>query len=80
MKKCFSSIVPIQKGDKFSLMQCSKNELEYKQMKQIPYTFIVGSLMYAQTYTKPDISLLLGCLVDIKTIQEWITEKLQRKY
>ena len=33
MKKCSSSIVPIHKGDKFSLMQCPKNELERKQMK-----------------------------------------------
>ena len=28
MEKCSSSVVPIQKGDKFSLMQCPKNELE----------------------------------------------------
>ena len=47
MKKCLSSVVPIQKRDKFSLMQCPKNKLEQKQMEMIPYASIVGSLMYA---------------------------------
>jgi len=32
MEKCSTSVVPIQKGDKFSLMQCSNNELERKEM------------------------------------------------
>jgi len=34
-------------GDKFSLMQCPKNDMEWKQMENIPYAFVVGSLMYA---------------------------------
>ena len=62
MEKCSSSVFPIQKGDKFSLMQCPKNELERKQMEQIPYASMVGSLMYAQTCTKPDISFVVGML------------------
>ena len=33
MDKCSSSVVPIQKGDKFSLNQCPKNELEHSQME-----------------------------------------------
>jgi len=47
MDKCSASPVPMQKGDKFSLMQCPKNDLERKQMKNIPYASVVGSLMYA---------------------------------
>ena len=47
MEKCSASVVPIQKGDKFSLKQCPKNELECSQMEQISYASIVGSLMYA---------------------------------
>ena len=62
MDKCSASVVPIQKGDKFSLNQCPKNELEHKQMEQIPYASIVGSLMYAQTCTRPDISFAVGML------------------
>jgi len=30
MDKSSASPVPIQKGDKFSLMQCPKNDLEHK--------------------------------------------------
>ncbi|KAF3623665.1 putative carboxylesterase 13-like [Capsicum annuum] len=62
MEKCSSGPVPIQKGDKFSLNQCPKNDLERKQMKDIYYTSIVGSLMYAQTCTRPDISFVVGML------------------
>ena len=62
MEKCSSSVVPIQKGDNYSLMQCPKNELERKQMEQIPYASIVGSLMYAQTCTRADISFAVGML------------------
>ncbi|KAL0541214.1 hypothetical protein IC582_021255 [Cucumis melo] len=62
MDKCSSSVVPIQKEDKFSLMQCPKNELERNQMETIPYASIVGSLLYAQTCTRPDISFTVGML------------------
>jgi len=31
-------------------------------MKDIPYAFVVRSLMYAQTCTRPDISLAVGML------------------
>jgi len=47
MDKCSASPVSIQKGHKFSLMQCPKNDLERKQMEDIPYASVVGSLMYA---------------------------------
>jgi len=49
-------------GDKFSLMQCPKNDLERKQMENILYASVVGSLMYAQTCTRPDISFAVGML------------------
>ena len=51
MENCSASVAPIQKGDKFRLMQCPQNELEQKQMEGIPYASTVGSLMYAQTCT-----------------------------
>ncbi|OMO88421.1 Endonuclease/exonuclease/phosphatase [Corchorus capsularis] len=62
MEKCSAGIVPIQKGDKFSQMQCPKNNLERKAMESIPYASVVGSLMYAQTCTRPDISFAVGML------------------
>jgi len=62
MDKCSAYPIPIQKGDKFSLMQCPKNVLEQKQMDNIFYTFVVGSLMYAQTCRRSDISFAVGML------------------
>ena len=62
MEKCSACVVPIQKGDKFNAMQCPKNELEREQMRNIPYASVVGSLMYAQTCTRPDISFAVGML------------------
>ena len=33
MIMCYSSIVPMQKGDKLNLKQCPHNEMELKEMK-----------------------------------------------
>jgi len=43
-------------------MQCPKNDLERKQMENISYVSIVGSLMYAQTCMRLDISFVIGML------------------
>ena len=36
--------------------------MEKKEMKNIPYAFVVGSLMYAEVCTRPDISYAIGML------------------
>lgn len=79
MKDCSPSIAPIVKGDRFNLNQCSKNDLEREQMKNIPYASAVGSLMCAQVCTRPDIAFAVGMLGNIRVIQVWTTQKLQRK-
>ena len=62
MEKCSAGIVPIQKGDRFSEMQCPKNDLERKEMESIPYASVVKSLMYVQTCTRSDINFAVGML------------------
>ncbi|KAL0428017.1 UNVERIFIED_CONTAM: Retrovirus-related Pol polyprotein from transposon TNT 1-94 [Sesamum latifolium] len=62
MKDCSPSIAPIVKGDKLHLNQCPRNDLEREQMKDIPYASAIGSLMYAQVCTRPDIALAVGML------------------
>lgn len=47
-------------------------------MKTLPYALVVGSLTYAQTCTRPNISLVVSWQ-DIKVILDWITGKLPRK-
>ncbi|XXG86494.1 hypothetical protein AAC387_Pa11g1379 [Persea americana] len=53
---------PISKGDKFSLNQCPRTNLEVKEMQKIPYASAVGSLMYAMVCMRPDIAYIVGML------------------
>ena len=62
MKDCSSGDTLVAKGDKFSLTQCLKNNLEIEEMQKIPYTSAMGSLMYAQVYTRSDIAFIVGML------------------
>jgi transposase InsO family protein len=62
MQDCKPGDTPVAKGDKFSLSQCPKNDLEIKEMQKIPYSSAVGSLMYAQVCTRPDIAYIVGML------------------
>ena len=50
------------KGDKFSKAPCPQNDAERKEMRTIPYSSLVGSLMYAQVCTRPDIAFVVGML------------------
>ncbi|RVW73194.1 Retrovirus-related Pol polyprotein from transposon TNT 1-94 [Vitis vinifera] len=62
MQNCSSSVAAIVKGDIFCELQCPKNDLEKKQMDKIPYASAVGSIMYAQVCTRPDIAYVVGML------------------
>ena len=62
MKDCSPSVAPIVKGDKFHMNQCPRNDLEKEQMHNIPYASAVGSMMYAQVCTRPDIAFVVGML------------------
>ena len=62
MQSCNPVNVPLQKGDKFSLSQCPGSDLEREHMKGMPYASLVGSLLYAQVCTRPDISFAVGML------------------
>ncbi|XP_049348760.1 secreted RxLR effector protein 161-like [Solanum verrucosum] len=52
-------------------------------METIPYSFIVGSLMYVQTCTKPDISFAVGMLERYQSnpgIDHWKAAKKVLRY
>ena len=46
MHNCSSTRVPIVNDDKFSKAQCPQNDDEREEMRTIPYSSLVGSLMY----------------------------------
>ena len=62
MQLCKPGIAPVCKGDKLSLSQCPHSDLEKAQMKNIPYASALGSIMYAQVCTRPDIAFATGLL------------------
>lgn len=55
-------MAPVQKVDFVSASQCPRSDIEKDQMKGIPYASAVGSVMYAQTCTRPDIAYAVGLL------------------
>ena len=60
MKDCSPGVAPIVKVDKFFQDQCPRNDLDLEQMKNIPQTSMVESLIYAQVCTRLDIGFTLG--------------------
>ena len=62
MKECSLSIGPIVKGNTFNLNQYPKNDLEREQMMNISFASIVGSLMYTQVFTIPNIAFAIRML------------------
>jgi hypothetical protein len=62
MHKCSGSPAPVVKGDKFGTFQCPRNQIETDQMKSVPYASAVGSIMYAQVCTRPDLAFITGML------------------
>ncbi|GJU81698.1 hypothetical protein Tco_1284063 [Tanacetum coccineum] len=62
MQHCSPTVAPVIKSDVFGSHQCPKTEVEYEEMKRIPYASVVGRLTYAQVCTRPDIAYICGML------------------
>ena len=62
MHKNEPKLALITQDKKFGSFQCPKNEYELEQMKSVPYASALGSIMYAQVCTRPDLALATGLL------------------
>ncbi|KAH9679437.1 hypothetical protein KPL71_026134 [Citrus sinensis] len=74
---------PVAKGDKFSLSQCPKTNLEIQEMEKISYSSAIGSLMYAQVCTCPDIAFIvrmLGRYLSNPGMDHWKAAKRVMRY
>ncbi|CAM9000467.1 unnamed protein product [Rhodiola kirilowii] len=83
LQNCKLCDTPVAKGDKFSLSQCPRNSLEIQEMQKIPYASAIGSLMYTQVCTRPDIAYIVGMLgryVSNPSVDHWIEVKRVMRY
>ena len=62
MQDCKLGDTHVAKEDKFSLNQYPKGNIEVQEMKKILYAYVLGNLMYAQVYTQPNITYIVGIL------------------
>ena len=62
MENCKAEEVPVVKGDKLGKSQCPSNNFERKSMENVPYANTVGSLMYAQVFTRLNTAFIVGVL------------------
>ena len=59
------------KGDRLNKDQCPRNDLELEKIKSVSYASVVGSFMYAQVCTRPDIAFAISFLERYQSIWEW---------
>ena len=62
MNSCSLGKAPTVKGDKFSKAQSPQNDKERDEMIIVPYALLVGSLIYTQVCTRPNIAFVVGML------------------
>jgi hypothetical protein len=62
MHACNPTPALIVKGDEYESFQSPRNQYEIDQMKSVPYASAVGSLMYTQVCTRPDLAFVTRML------------------
>lgn len=73
----------MSKGDKLHAGQCPGNLLEKNEMDKKPYARLVGSLMYAQICTRPDLAFAVGMLSRYQSNpghEHWVAGKKVLRY
>ncbi|KAI5314720.1 hypothetical protein L3X38_043896 [Prunus dulcis] len=83
MMECVGGDVPINKGDKFIQEQAPKTDQEKLEMADKPYASLVGSLMYAQVCTRPDLAFPLSVLGRFQSNSgqaHWVARKKIMRY
>ena len=67
MSKAKAVCSPLVGHLKLSSKQCPTSEKDVKEMSKVPYSSIVGSLMYVMVYTRPDIAHPVGVVSQFLT-------------
>ncbi|XP_050379571.1 secreted RxLR effector protein 161-like [Argentina anserina] len=73
----------MSKVDKLTKGQQPQTETEKENMKSKPYARLVGSLMYAQVCTRPDLAFAVGMLLRFQSnpdYEHWVAGKKVLRY
>jgi hypothetical protein len=62
MKNAKPVSTPLAIHFKLTKEMCPKTQEEIKYMSRVPYSSVVGSLMYAMIFTRPDIAHVVGVM------------------
>jgi len=62
MESCAPSTTPLSAEINLSVDDCPENDEEEKEIKKIPYREALGSLMWLQVATRPDLSYPVNIL------------------
>jgi hypothetical protein len=62
MYECSTTPILFMKGDKLGTFLSTRNQLEINKMKSIPYGATVGSIMYVQVCTRPNLAFVTRLL------------------
>ncbi|KAA0026120.1 gag/pol protein [Cucumis melo var. makuwa] len=83
MQNSKKGLLPFRHGVHLSKEQCPKIPQEVDDIRRIPYTSAVGSLMYAMLYTRPNICYSVGIVSRYQSnpgLDHWTTAKIILKY
>ncbi|KAL6182377.1 hypothetical protein ACLB2K_043799 [Fragaria x ananassa] len=69
MQNCSGNDMPMNKGDKLAKLDSPISDFEKQEMKNKPFSGVVGSLMYTQVCTRPDIAFAVGMLARVEDLE-----------
>ncbi|CAL9019283.1 unnamed protein product [Prunus brigantina] len=79
---CFGQKVLLAKGD-LKKEHCPKNKEEEDEIRNNPYASLVGSIIYAQVCTRPNLALCISKIGRFQSnpgMQHWIAGKKILRY
>ena len=83
MKNSNRGLLPLRHGIHLSKKMYSDTPEEIQHMSKISYALIIGSLMYAMLYTRPDTALAMSVTIRYQSNpneEHWIAMKSILKY
>ncbi|KAL2251417.1 UNVERIFIED_CONTAM: Retrovirus-related Pol polyprotein from transposon TNT 1-94 [Sesamum indicum] len=62
MENAKPTSVPLDAHFQLCKDQCPKTESEKEKMEKVPYSNVIGSIMFFMVWTRPDVAYAISCL------------------